>query len=159
MRMIRSALICAAFFAWGILPASAFVGGSPAVQARATAETSDILVLAQVSRGELRRDRRDLRRARREYRLQQQDLRTARRYGTLGDIRREQRDVRQSRRGYQNVRRDAIYDRRVYQNRNYGRTYYGRAYGAARPRSGLPVRGCYTPPPMGYRTPRVVCSY
>lgn len=22
-----------------------------------------------------------------------------------------------------------------------------------------PVRGCYTPPPMGYRTPRVVCSY
>jgi hypothetical protein len=34
-----------------------------------------------------------------------------------------------------------------------------RRYGATRRQAAPPVRGCYTPPPMGYRTPRVVCSY
>ena len=63
-------------------------------------------------------------------------------------------------------------DRRTYDSgrRSYGPRrysappYYGqprnrRLYGASRPRVAPPVRGCYTPPPMGYRTPRVVCSY
>lgn len=55
--------------------------------------------------------------------------------------------------------------RRYYGPRSYSAPpYYGqprnrRLYGASRPRVAPPVRGCYTPPPMGYRTPRVVCSY
>jgi hypothetical protein len=159
MRKFWPALSFAAFLMWGILPASAFVGGSSALHSRAAAEKSDILVLAQVSRGELRRDRRDVRRAQRQYQSQRRDLNRAVRSGNLSAIQREARDAQRAQRRYRNVRRDAIHDRRVYQNRSYGRTYYGRAYGAARPRSGLPIRGCYTPPNMGYRTPRVVCSY
>ena len=70
-------------------------------------------------------------------------------------------------------------NRRSYQERrtyyDYGRPSYGPRRYAAPPDSRQPrnrsryvaprrqfvppVRGCYTPPPMGYRTPRVVCSY
>ncbi len=159
MRKIRPALIFAAFLGWSILPASAFIGGSPAVQARSAAENSDILVLAQVSRGELRRDRRDVRRAQRRYQSQRRDLNRAVRSGNLRAIQREARDARRAQQRLRNVQRDAVRDRRAYRNRNDGRPYYGRGYGAAGPRFVPPVRGCYTLPPMGYRTPRVVCSY
>ena len=61
-------------------------------------------------------------------------------------------------------------ERRVYDApRSYGYRRYSapryyeppryRRYGATRRRAAPPVRGCYTPPAMGYRTPRVVCSY
>jgi hypothetical protein len=86
-------------------------------------------------------------------------LNRAVRSGNLRAIQREARDAQRAQQRLRNVQRDAVRDRRAYRNRNDGRPYYGRAYEAARPRSGLPVRGCYTPPPMGYRTPRVVCSY
>ncbi len=61
-------------------------------------------------------------------------------------------------------------ERRVYDApRSYGYRRYSapryyeppryRRYGATRRRAAPPVRGCYTPPAMGYRTPRIVCSY
>jgi hypothetical protein len=68
--------------------------------------------------------------------------------------------------------------RRSYRDRStydYGRRSYGppryaapryyepprnrRRYGDSGYRRTPPTRGCYTPPAMGYRTPRVVCSY
>lgn len=68
------------------------------------------------------------------------------------------------RRSYRD-RRTYDYGRPSYSPRRYSAPpVYGpprnrRLYGASRPRLAPPVRGCYTPPPMGYRTPRVVCSY
>ena len=81
----------------------------------------------------------------------------------------------QERRTYypRNRSRRSYQERRTYYD--YGRPSYGpRRYAAppdyrqprnrsryAAPRRQFvpPIRGCYTPPPMGYRTPRVVCSY
>jgi hypothetical protein len=86
-------------------------------------------------------------------------LNRAVRSGNLRAIQREARDAQRSQQRLRSTRRDAVQDRRAYRNRKDGRPYYGRGYGAAGPRFVPPVRGCYTPPPMGYRTPRVVCSY
>jgi len=51
------------------------------------------------------------------------------------------------------------YSARRYYEPPRKRGQYGRAYGAPRRQAAPPVRGCYPPPPMPYRTPRVVCSY
>jgi hypothetical protein len=51
------------------------------------------------------------------------------------------------------------YGYRTYSAPRYDEPPRYRRYGATRRQAAPPVRGCYTPPPMGYRTPRVVCSY